>query len=62
MSSNKCPFCSRIFSKRSAYSRHVALCKQSVSSSSEELSLITEISNMSLDNEQNFSNIEEVKN
>ena len=58
MPSNKCPFCPRTFSNRSAYSRHVASCKQSASSS-EESSLITEISNMSLENEQD---VEEVKN
>ena len=48
---NKCPFCPRTFSNRSVYSRHVVSCNQSASSS-EESSLITEISNMSLDSEQ----------
>ena len=61
MPSNKCPFCPRTFSNRSAYSRHVSFCNQPTLSSSEESSLITEISNMSLDSE--FSpNIKKVKN
>ena len=58
MPSNKCPFCPRTFSNRSAYSRHVAFCKQSASSS-EESSLITEISNMSLDSEQFLENLQD---
>ena len=56
MSLNKCPFCPRTFSTRSAYSRYVVVCKQSASSS-EESSLITEISNMSLDSEQFFESL-----
>ena len=61
MLSNKCPFCLRTFSSRTAYSRHVGFCRQSTSSSGEESSLITEISNMSLDSEGFSPNIEEVK-
>ena len=55
----KCPFCTRTFSTRSAYSQHVNHCMSPDQSSSEESSLITNINDMSLESEKS-PNIEEV--
>ncbi|RIA96607.1 hypothetical protein C1645_815124 [Glomus cerebriforme] len=50
MLSFKCTFCSRTFSNKTIYSQHVNIC-QLLLSSSEESNLITNVSNISLDNE-----------
>ena len=57
MSSFKCAFCPRTFSNKTAYSQHVNIC-QLLLFNGEESSLITDISNMSLDNEGFSSEID----
>lgn len=46
----KCPFCPRIFSTRSAYTQHKNWCAPPVSDN-EELDIITDVNDMSLDSE-----------
>src|SRR3954447_13432406 len=52
-----CRFCKRTFSTRTGLSQHVKYCIDEI----EESSLISEINEMSLESEEFFPNIEEVR-
>ena len=54
-----CQFCDRTFSTRSGLSQHVKYC---MLTSSEELSLISDINDMSLGSLPNIEDIEVVRN
>jgi hypothetical protein len=62
MSSIKCPYCPRTFSSKSGYTQHVNHCLPPPDDSDDdELNLVTDVSNMSLDSKEFIRNIEEVK-
>ena len=60
--SSTCRFCKRTFSNISGLSQHVIHCMLDQSTSSKESSLISDISNMSLESEGFLPIIEEIRN
>ena len=61
MSSFKCTFCSRTFSSKFVHTQHINHCSLSYhSSSNEELDLITNINDISLENENLSPNVNEI--
>lgn len=62
MSSLKCPYCPRTFTNKSGYTQHVNNCVPPPDSDSEEeIDLMTNINDMSLDGDEFAHNIREVK-
>ncbi|RGB38960.1 hypothetical protein C1646_755054 [Rhizophagus diaphanus] len=60
MSSLKCPYCPRIFTNKSRYTQHVSNCVSppEIDNDSEELELVANINDMSLDSEELTHNFE----
>jgi formiminotetrahydrofolate cyclodeaminase len=55
--SYKCPFCERILSTRSSYSQHISIC---LKIAEEEDKIVTNMNDMSIEDEEVFNLIEEV--